>query len=146
MQKNMASKVFLDANILLDFTLKREEYEQSKRIVELAVIGTIQAFISPSIVHIVGYWLTKAYGNAKAKELLLTLMADVTVIDLPHEIVLNALHSKINDLEDALQYYTALHHKLDYFISRDKHLQKQSIPLLPVYTPREFLIELSETL
>lgn len=140
----MASKVFLDANILLDFTLKCEEYEQSKQIIALAVNGTIQAFITASIVHIVGYWLTKAYGNAKAKELLLTLMADVTVIDLPHEIVLNALHSKINDIEDALQYYTAVHHKLDYFISRDKQLQKQSIPLLPVYTPREFLMEISE--
>jgi len=140
----MASKVFLDANILLDFTLQREGYEQSKQIIELAVNGTIQAFITPSIVHIVGYWLTKAYGNARAKELLLTLMADVTVIDLPHEIVLNALHSKINDIEDALQYYTAIHHKLDYFISRDRQLQKQSIPVLPVYTPRELLIELSE--
>ena len=140
----MASKVFLDANILLDFTLKRDEYEQSKQIIELVINGTIQAFITPSIVHIVGYWLTKAYGNAKAKEMLLTLMADVTVIDLLHEIVLNALHSKITDIEDALQYYTAIHHKLDYFVSRDKQLQKQSIPILPVYTPQELLAVLSE--
>ena len=140
----MASKVFIDANILLDFTLKRDEYKQSRKIIELAVNGTIQAFITPSIIHIVGYWLTKSYGNTKAKELLLTLMADVTVIDLPHEIVLNALHSKITDIEDALQYYTAVHHKLDYFISRDKQLQKQGIPVLPVYTPRELLIEMAE--
>ena len=144
MRRSMASKVFLDANILLDFTLKRDEYEQSKQIIELVINGTIQAFITPSIIHIVGYWLTKAYGNAKAKEMLLTLMADVTVIDLPHEIVLNALHSKITDIEDALQYYTAIHHKLDYFVSRDKQLQKQSIPILPVYTPQELLAELSE--
>lgn len=140
----MASKVFLDSNILLDFTLKRDEYRQSRKIIELAVNGTIQAFITPSIVHIVGYWLTKAYGNAKAKELLLTLMADVTVIDLPHEIVLNALHSRITNKEDALQYYTAVHHRLDYFISRDKQLQKQGIPVLPVCTPGELLSEISE--
>ena len=138
----MACKVLLDANILLDFTLKRDEYLQAKQIIELAVNGTIQAFITPSIVHILGYWLNKAYGNAKAKELLLTLMSDITVIDLPHEIVLNALHSKINDIEDALQYYTAIHHKLDYFISRDKLLQKQSMPVLPVYTPIDLLLEL----
>lgn len=140
----MASKVFLDANILLDFTLKRDEFEQSRKIIKLSVNGTIQAFITPSIIHIVGYWLTKAYGNAIAKELLLTLMADVNVIDLPHEIVLNALHSKITDIEDALQYYTAVHHKMDYFISRDKQLQKQGIPVLPVYTPKELLIEIAE--
>lgn len=143
MRGRMASKVFLDANILLDFTLKRDEYEQSRQIIELAVNGTIQAFVTPSIVHIVGYWLTKAYGNAKAKELLLTLMADVTVIDLPHAIVLSALHSKITDIEDALHYYTAVHHKLDYFLSRDKQLQKQGIPVLPIYTPNELLREIS---
>ena len=137
----MASKVFLDANILLDFTLKRGGYDAAKKIIELLVNGQIQAFITPSIVHIVGYWLTKSYGNAKAKELLLTLMAEVYVIDISHEITLNALHSKIKDIEDALQYYTALHHKVDYFITQDKDLQKESIPVLPVYSPEEFLKE-----
>ncbi len=137
----MASKVFLDANILLDFTLKRNKYEQSKQIIKLAINGDIQVYISPSILHIVGYWLSKSYGNTKAKGILLTLLSDVTIIDLPHEVVLTALHSKISDIEDALQYYTAIHYKLDYFISRDKLLQKQSIPVLPVYTPDEFLNE-----
>lgn len=137
----MAFKVFLDANILLDLTLKRDHFEQAKRIVALAVEGDIQAFMTPSVVHIVGHFLSKEYGNAKAKELLLGLLADIAIIDLPHEIAVNALHSKINDIEDALQYYTAIHHKLDYFISRDKQLQKQSMPILVVYSPEEFIAE-----
>jgi hypothetical protein len=45
----------------------------------------------------------------------------------------------MTDIEDALQYYTALHHKLDVFISSDKQLQKSAISSLPVYTPEEFL-------
>ncbi len=135
----MASKVFIDANILLDFTLKRADYPEAKQIFELAVNGQLHAFITPSIVHITGYWLTKAYGVVKAKELLLTILVDIQVIDIPHETTLNALHSKINDIADALQYYTAIHHRLDYFVSRDKQLQKQSIPVLPVYTPKEFI-------
>jgi predicted nucleic acid-binding protein len=137
----MAFKVFLDANILLDLTLKRDHFEQAKRIVTLAVDGDVQAFITPSVVHILGYWLSKEYGNSRAKELLLTLLSDITVIDLPHEIAVNALHSKMSDIEDALQYYTAMHHKLDCFISRYKQLQKQGIPALAVYTPEEFLEE-----
>lgn len=139
----MALKVFLDANILLDFTLKRDGYASSRRIVELAVNGDILAYITPSILHITGYWLTKSYGNTKAKELLLALLADITVIDLPHAIAVNALHSKISDVEDALQYYTGMHHKLDFFISRDNQLKKQSVPVLPVITPDEFLSELT---
>ena len=40
-----------------------------------------------------------------------------------------------------LQYYIAMHHKVDYFITQDKDMQKESIPTLPVYTPEEFLKE-----
>ncbi|WP_214460463.1 type II toxin-antitoxin system VapC family toxin [Flavihumibacter fluvii] len=129
----------MDANILLDITLKRESYPISKKIIELVLQREVQAFITPSIVHILGYWLAKAYGNAKAKELLLSLRADIKVIDTNHEITVIALHSKIRDIEDALQYYTAIQLKLDYFISRDKSLLKDAIPSLPVYTPDEFL-------
>ncbi len=135
----MASKVFIDANILLDFTLKRPGYAEAKQIFELAINGKIHAFVTPAIVHIVGYWLTKAYGVSETKEIMITLLIDIQVIDISHETTLNALHSKINDIEDALQYYTAIHHKLDYFISRDKQLKKESIAVLPVYTPKEFL-------
>jgi predicted nucleic acid-binding protein len=135
----MASSIFIDANILLDFTLKRANYPDAKKMIELAVTGAVQAYITPSIVHIVGYWLSKAYGNAKAKELLLTLLADIQVIDITHSTTLIALHSKMKDIEDALQYYTAIYHKLDYFISYDKQLQKEGMAVLPVLTPNEFL-------
>ncbi len=135
----MASRIFLDANILLDFTLKREGYGGSKRIMEKIISGQLSAYISPSIVHIVGYWLTKAYGNNKAKELLLSLLSVIQVIEIDHEVTIHALHSKINDIEDALQYYTAVHHKLDVFISEDKQLHKEATAVLPVYTPEEFL-------
>ncbi len=137
----MASKVFLDANIVLDFTLKRQAYRVSKEIVSLAVEGRIQAFITPSIVQMSGYWLTKAYGNAKAKEILLTLLNDVFVIDTGHETTQIALQSAIPGIEDAIQYYTAIQHKLDYFISLDKELLKHSSPVLPMYSPAAFLKE-----
>lgn len=135
----MVFKIFLDANILLDFTLKREGYEASKRIMEKIISGQLSGYISPSIVHIVGYWLTKAYGNNKAKELLLSLVSSIQVIEIDHEVTVHALHSKINDIEDALQYYTAIHHKLDAFITEDKQLHRAATAVLPVYTSEDFL-------
>ena len=138
----MASKVFLDANVILDLALKREGYDEANQIFELIVKGTVQGYISSSIIHVIGYFISKAFDTSTAKEFILTMMADVTVIDLPHETVLNALHSKINDIEDSLQYYTAIHHKLNYFISSDKQLQKQSIPVLPVLNAKDFLLEI----
>lgn len=135
----MASKLFLDANILLDLTLKREGYGQAKQIAETAILGLIRLYTSSSIIHIVGYWLTKAYGPNKAKELLLALLDDVQILETNHETTTDALHSNMIDIEDAIQYHTALYHKLDAFISRDKHLQKASTSTLPIYTPEEFL-------
>jgi predicted nucleic acid-binding protein len=135
----MASKVFIDANILLDFTLKRADYNKAKKLIELVVIGKVQGYVTPSIVHIVGYWLTKEYGAKKAKEILLTLLVEIKVIDISHTNTLTALHSKINDIEDALQYYAALHHKLDYFLSRDAKLMKEGTAVLPIISIEDYM-------
>ena len=135
----MAVKIFLDANILLDYTLKRPDFAEAEAVLNMVATQKVNAFITTSILHIVGYWIAKAYGNKTAKTLLISFLADIAVIDAPHEIALVALHSKIDDIEDALQYYAAIHHKIDYFISRDRQVQKDSIPVLPVLTPIEFI-------
>lgn len=135
----MGFKIFLDANILLDFLLKRDNYQHAKALMNLIITGKVSAFITPAIVHIAGYWLTKAYGAEKAKMLLINLLIDVRVIDISHELTLLALNSKIDDIEDALQYYTAIHNQLDYFISGDRKLQKAAIPVLPVIAADYFL-------
>jgi predicted nucleic acid-binding protein len=141
----MASKVFIDANILLDFTLKRPAYAEAKQIIQLILSGRIKAFITPSIVHIMGYWLTKAYDAFIARELILKLLIDIRVIDCTHEITLTALHAKMEDIEDALQYYTAIHHRIDFFVSNDKKLKASSSTVLPVYDASELLILLADT-
>jgi predicted nucleic acid-binding protein len=137
----MAFKVFLDANVLLDFTLKRKAYPEAKKLFDLVVSKQVKGFITPAIVHITAYWLTKGYGAKESKKLLLSILADVQSLDIPHHVVINALLSNINDVEDALQYYSAIHHNLDFFISEDKLLKKKGNPILPVYTAKEFLNE-----
>lgn len=135
----MASKIFLDANILLDLTLKREAYGEAESVLNLVTEGRVQAFTTSSVIHITGYYLTKFYGSKKTKDLLLSILLDVTIIDLSHEMAVMALSSKFEDIEDSLQYHAALHHKLDYFISRDKKLKEDCIPVLPVLEPKEFI-------
>ena len=137
----MASKAFADANLLLDFTLQRDKYLSARDIVQLAIDGTIILYTTPAILHIVAYWVAKAYGNSKAKELLLVLLADIKIIDCDHATALMAINSSFDDIEDALQYYTALKYGIEYFISADKKLKKAAIPQLPVFTAGEFLKE-----
>jgi predicted nucleic acid-binding protein len=124
---------------LLDYTLQREHREESKAIIEMIQNNYVEGYITSSVLHIIGYWTAKAHGIEKTKALLLNLLTDIKLIDITHDVALIALHSKIDDIEDALQYYTAIHHKLDYFISRDKQLKKDGIPILQVYTPEEFI-------
>ncbi len=135
----MAFKVFLDVNIILDFALQRDGYEPSKTVITWAEEGKIYGFVSPTVVQICSYWIAKAYGVKKAKEIMTTLLAFTRIIDTPHEVVLTALHSSMNDIEDSLQYYTALHHGMTYVISQDKAFQKAALPSLQVVSPANFI-------
>ena len=126
----MASKAFLDANILLDLTLKRDGFDSAKTIIELAIKGHVNLYTSSSIIHIVGYWLTKAYTTDQAKDLLIALLDDVQVLETDHETVVHALQSPIADIEDAIQYHTGVYHRMDRFITRDKILKKTSLPAI----------------
>jgi hypothetical protein len=70
--------------------------------------------------------------------MLLSFLTDVKTIDVPFIVVQQALKSDMPDVEDSLQYYAALHHNLDYFISRDKPLKKFALSQLPIIHPKEF--------
>lgn len=137
----MASKVFLDANILLDLTLQREGFQYSSEILQLAINSRIRLFTTPAVLHIVAFYTAQAYNDKHSKQLLLTLLNDVKIIDCDHNTVLLALNSNIDDIEDAMLYYSALKSGMDYFISADKKLKKAAIPQLPVYTAAELLAE-----
>ncbi len=137
----MAFRIFLDAGVLLDFTLKRQAgaYSTARQLMEWAVKGRVQVFVTAAVVQDIGFELTKAYGPVQAKAILLALLAEVQMIEAGYEMTVNALHSRMGDIPEALSYYAALHHRLDYFITRDKNLSKAAIPVLPVCTPEEFI-------
>jgi hypothetical protein len=56
-----------------------------------------------------------------------------------HEIAVTALQSRIDDIRGAISYYTALHHRLDYFVTWSTELLRVVNPVFPVTTPIDFL-------
>ncbi|HTN19282.1 MAG TPA: PIN domain-containing protein [Pelobium sp.] len=120
----MATKVFLDANVILDFVLKRNKYEMVRSIFMLEEQQKIKLFVSSSILHIISYWLTKNLGSTVAKTTLLKFLDHIKVVEGNHESSVKALESNFTDIEDALQYFTALLNKMDYVVSFDKGFQK----------------------
>lgn len=137
----MAYKVFLDVNVIMDFTLKRENYTDIKAIISSIEDGNHKGYITSATLHTLSYFLTKEFGLKGAKEVLLTLLSTFSVIDAPKEVIKNALHANYNDIEDALQVYTALSFKMDFFLTSDKKLKKESSTMLPILTASEFVKE-----
>jgi predicted nucleic acid-binding protein len=139
MKIKMGNKIFLDANVLLDHCLQRENYKYSKIIFDKIENGQIRAYINGSIIHILSYILSKVYGSKKTKIILEALMVDLNIVDLSTEIILQALHSKIEDIEDALQYFSAIHYKMDYLITNDKNFIKLNSSYLPIFTTADYI-------
>ncbi len=137
----MSNKIYIDANVILDYCLDREGKSNAKIILDEISNGNIKGYISGSIVHILSYFLLRVFGVEKTKETILEIIEDFEIIDMPKEKIIQSLHSKMNDIEDALQYYVALHHNINYFISNDKQLKKEGLTTLPVLKPSDYIKE-----
>jgi predicted nucleic acid-binding protein len=135
----MASKIFLDANVILEYILERKQAEVVDSLFVEIEKGTYKAYTSVSILQICSYWIEKSFGSIVTKKLLLNLLKDVAILDGNHEYITLALNSQIEDIEDAFQYYTALQYHMNFFITLDKHFLTQAIPILPIYLPAKFL-------
>jgi predicted nucleic acid-binding protein len=131
-------KLFLDTNIMLDLIMKRNPFfEDIAQISSMAESQQIQ-LIASSLSFVNTFYVA---SKANPKKLVLDtlkkfrIICDVSAID---EINIDkSLISDFEDFEDAIQYNSALQHKCDYIITRDKKGFKNSE--IPIMTPTEFL-------
>jgi hypothetical protein len=77
------------------------------------------------------------YKLPNAQERLIDFISVCHVISGGKRQMIEGLASNISDKEDALQYYTALHHGVDYFVTRNIHDYITALGSLPVSTPEE---------
>jgi predicted nucleic acid-binding protein len=130
--------VFLDTNVLIDLIDKREPFYN-----DIAIIASLAenkklklAVSSLSFVNAV-YVISRNIEEKAVLEALkkFRIICEVSNID---EIVIDkSLISNFNDFEDAVQYFSALHHKSEVILTRNKKDFKNSE--LPTMTPAEFL-------
>ena len=139
----MAYKVFVDANVYLDFLMQRgNEWASAEAIFEMAEKNIIEVFTSASNLLNIMY----AMGTYKiAKQQIIshiTIILSYSKLTGPeNKVFRHALASGFNDLEDAVQYYTALDIKcIDYFITSNTKDYKKAFVQLPVFTPKQFMV------
>ncbi|WP_256729256.1 PIN domain-containing protein [Treponema parvum] len=78
-----------------------------------------------------------AAGIEKAKEALRKLRFLVKIISMEKREVDSALNSSFSDFEDALQYYTAMRHRMDVLLTRNIKDYKEKE--LIIQTPEQFI-------
>jgi predicted nucleic acid-binding protein len=133
---------FLDANVFLDAILKRtDNYKFCQSLFDESQSGLLKLTTTPSCLLNVIYFLQKA---GIANPVIIQIIEDIlklVSLHAPGEATfLTALHAGFADLEDAVQYYTALQVKgIDYFITSNTKDYKKALSKLPVLSPKQFI-------
>ena len=135
----MKTKLFLDANVVLDLLGERDPFYKSvARIATLADKGEIILVVSALTYSIVFYLLSKFEDREVVKEKIRKFKVISETSDLTDKIIEKGLSSKFSDFEDALQYHCALMMNCDIVVTRNgKDFKGSEIPVL---SPDEFLI------
>lgn len=131
-------KVFLDTNIVADLFLKREPFcQNSLKLFTLGFHKKITLYVSSLSYTTLAYLCRKMKKEErvllfeKLRSLTVTTTVDRQTVDM-------ALVSGFDDLEDAMQYYSAISSKVDVVLTRNK---KDFVEAnVPVMTPDEFFI------
>jgi predicted nucleic acid-binding protein len=115
-------KVFADANILISVVTKEYPlYTYTSRILSLAGTQGLQIFTSPICVAITFYFAEKKYRSAAAKKSLQILSKHIRITTTDQKTVSAAFADPaVKDLEDGLEYYSALEAGCDTILTEDK--------------------------
>ena len=131
-------KIFFDTNILLDVLLKRAgHFEASAKLWTYAESAQVRGHISAISFNNIYYIVQKTAGATAAQKVLNTLRDSFTTVDCTSQIINQAIDARMKDFEDAIQYFSAMHAKCNYLLTRNlKHFPSEGIV---VQTPEEFL-------
>lgn len=131
-------KVFLDSDVILDLLTEREpHFEYVIQIFIQIQNKKIQAFTSPVVIANVFYIIAKHFNKEKAYKSIIKLRTLIKTLSCGDKEIERALISDFTDFEDSIQYYTALHNKIDFIITRNIKDYKHSE--LPVLKPQDYL-------
>jgi predicted nucleic acid-binding protein len=144
----MAYNIFIDADIILDVLLKREDfYKDSYAIFVFCEENGIHLYTSSSIILNVQYIGTRLSTSDKksiASTIYYLLENFISIINPSKQTILKAYDSDYKDYEDAVQYFTAKDSSLiDYFITRNIKDYIKENNGVPILTPTQFLKQLT---
>jgi predicted nucleic acid-binding protein len=114
-------KLFLDANVLVSVLNKEYPvFPYSARILSLTEQKGFALSTSAICLAIAWYFAEKKNGRSVAKNKINLLLEHIEIADCgKKEAALAVKNKKVNDLEDGLEYYSALNAKCNCIITSD---------------------------
>ncbi|MBP3763571.1 MAG: PIN domain-containing protein [Bacteroidales bacterium] len=130
-------RLFLDTNIVVDLLDRREPFcHDAVRLFSMAYNEQVQLVVSPMTFATASFLLRK-HSTDGVRNLLSNLRQLVSVATTEERTVDDSLASQFQDIEDAMQYYTALHANAEAIITRNG--KDFTASRIPVMTASEYL-------
>ena len=132
-------KVLIDSDVILDVLTARIPFDEaSTQMLKLAETKQIHAYTTPVAISNIYNIISKYRNHNAAIKSLEKLLSALDVLDMDKNVVMNAIHSKFKDFEDALQYFSSVKNgRIDAIITRNTKDYKLSS--IPVFTPDTFV-------
>ncbi|MCP9770631.1 PIN domain-containing protein [Lacihabitans sp. LS3-19] len=136
----MATKIFLDTNIVLDLLdNQRQCHSEAVLLFDLIDNGEVLAYISESVVTTTDYILQKLLSKSFRVEFFKEISKKIQILSCNNLILDRAIILELEDLEDAILYQMAIENKIDYFISNDKKLLASGLKVLTIVQAADYL-------
>jgi len=135
------TRLFLDANVLV--TVLCNEYPRftaCARVLSLADDPRFEVYTSPLCLAIGAYFAEKKSGRRMARKKITLLAAKLRITAMDAKAVQQAVaNPKVGDLEDGMQYYSALAAKCAHIITYDR--KDFHFSDIQVLEPSDFLLQ-----
>lgn len=137
-RKGMEIRILVDTNVLLDYLLCREPYDQgAKDIVMVCKQKKVLGCIAAHSISNMFFILRKVFSIEERRRLLRNLCELFAVEGIDETKILEALNNeKFSDFEDCLQMECAIAFQADYIVTRNGDDFKGSS--IPCIEPNEF--------
>ena len=134
-------KIFLDANIIIDLINSGNQFHADILFLFNALMKQkVKLYVSPTTFTIAYYFLDKTMRDKKRlNKIAINLFSNFYFTREDEVIMQKVYKSSFIDLEDALQYYSALDAGAGLIISYNQHDFIKSA--IPVYHPMQFINE-----
>ena len=138
----MNKVIFLDTNILIDFIDQSSDgHTSALELMDILFSHGIRPYISPTTFAITNYFLGKHLNSKKrVKEFATGFFEGFEISTENSEMVFQSIESEFIDLEDGLQYFSALDAGADVIVTKNFFdYYASEIPVIhPIHFVNEF--------